>query len=61
MGEIKMVKPQEREPNKQEPVKRLYHQPELLVYGSIHEITKNFGPNGALDNGGGGGAGPKTA
>jgi hypothetical protein len=47
--------------NKQEPSKRVYQTPQLFIYGSIHEITRNVGPNGALDNGGGGGAGPKTA
>jgi hypothetical protein len=52
---------QETEKNNHEANKpRLYHTPELLVYGSIHEITRNLGPTGALDNGGGGGAGPKT-
>ena len=53
-------KSQGTETNKQEPAKLPYKTPELLVYGSIHEITRNVGPTGALDNGGGGGAGPKT-
>jgi hypothetical protein len=37
-----------------------YHKPELVVYGNIREITRNVGPKGADDNGGGAGAGPKT-
>jgi len=37
-----------------------YHKPEVIVYGNIREITRNTGPKGALDNGGGAAAGPKT-
>ena len=37
-----------------------YHKPELIFYGNIREITKNAGPKGALDGGGGAAAGPKT-
>lgn len=37
-----------------------YHKPELIVYGNIREITKNAGPKGNLDGGGGAAAGPKT-
>lgn len=37
-----------------------YHKPELLVYGNIRDITRNVGPKGADDNGGGAAAGPKT-
>ena len=55
------VKSAEIELNKEEPNRLPYQTPQLFVYGSIHEITRNLGPNGALDNGGGGGAGPKTA
>lgn len=56
-----MENTQGTEPNKHETAEpRPYHTPELLIYGSIHEITRNVGPNGALDAGGGGGAGPKT-
>lgn len=40
--------------------KRTYRPPELLIYGNIREITKNIGPKGADDNGGGAAAGPKT-
>ena len=38
-----------------------YHKPEVIVYGNIREITRNIGPKGDLDNGGGAAAGPKTA
>ena len=41
--------------------KKTYHKPEVIVYGNIREITKNVGPKGNLDNGGGAAAGPKTA
>ena len=45
----------------QEPqVKKQYHKPEVVVYGNIREITRNAGPKGALDGGGGAAAGPKT-
>ena len=54
------LKSEATELNKQEPDKRPYQTPELLIYGSIHEITRNVGPKGALDAGGGAGAGPKT-
>jgi hypothetical protein len=40
--------------------KKPYHRPEVIVYGNIREITRNTGPKGALDGGGGAGAGPKT-
>ena len=40
--------------------KKPYHRPEVIVYGNIREITKNTGPNGADDGGGGAAAGPKT-
>jgi hypothetical protein len=40
--------------------KKPYHQPEVIVYGNIREITKNAGPRGNLDGGGGAAAGPKT-
>jgi hypothetical protein len=41
--------------------KKPYHKPEVIVYGNIREITRNVGPKGNLDNGGGSAAGPKTA
>ena len=40
--------------------KKPYHQPEVVVYGNIREITKNTGPKGNVDGGGGAAAGPKT-
>ena len=40
--------------------KKTYRSPELLIYGDIREITKNVGPKGNLDGGGGAAAGPKT-
>ena len=40
--------------------KKPYHQPEVIVYGNIREITRNLGPKGNLDGGGGSAAGPKT-
>jgi hypothetical protein len=43
-----------------EKLKKQYHQPEVIVYGNIREITRNAGPKGDLDNGGGAAAGPKT-
>jgi hypothetical protein len=46
--------------NKQKPGKRPYQTPQLLIYGTIREITRNIGPKGALDGGGGAAAGPKT-
>jgi hypothetical protein len=40
--------------------KKPYHKPEVIVYGNIREITRNTGPKGNLDGGGGAAAGPKT-
>jgi hypothetical protein len=40
--------------------KKPYHKPEVIVYGNIREITRNAGPKGNLDGGGGSAAGPKT-
>jgi len=40
--------------------KKPYHKPAVIVYGDIREITRNAGSKGALDNGGGAAAGPKT-
>jgi hypothetical protein len=34
--------------------------PKLEVYGRARDITRNVGPSGNLDGGGGAGAGPKT-
>jgi hypothetical protein len=44
----------------QQETKKPYHKPEVIVYGNIREITRNVGSKGALDNGGGSAAGPKT-
>ena len=41
-------------------LKKPYHKPEVIVYGNIREITRNIGPKGDLDGGGGAAAGPKT-
>ena len=46
--------------NKENPKKLPYQTPQLFSYGNIREITRNMGPKGALDNGGGAAAGPKT-
>jgi hypothetical protein len=43
-----------------EQIKKPYHKPEVIVYGHIREITRNIGPKGDLDGGGGSAAGPKT-
>lgn len=40
--------------------KKPYHKPEVIVYGNIREVTRNLGPKGNLDGGGGAAAGPKT-
>ena len=41
-------------------IKKPYHKPEVIVYGNIREVTRNVGPKGDLDGGGGAAAGPKT-
>jgi hypothetical protein len=35
--------------------------PKLEIYGRARDITRNVGPRGISDNGGGGAAGPKTS
>lgn len=45
--------------NEQE-TRKPYHKPEVIVYGNIREITRNAGPKGNVDGGGGAAAGPKT-
>lgn len=50
----------ETEQNKKETGKRPYTTPQVFNYGDIREITKNIGPKGADDFGGGAAAGPKT-
>ena len=44
----------------QQETKKPYHKPEVIVYGNIRDITRNAGPKGDLDGGGGAAAGPKT-
>lgn len=53
-------RPNTESPEEQAETKKPYHKPELLVYGNIREVTRNVGPKGADDNGGGAAAGPKT-
>ncbi len=53
-------KPQTEEQDRGPRIKKPYHKPEVIVYGNIREITKNLGPKGDLDGGGGSAAGPKT-
>lgn len=53
----------ERKPEaagKEYETKKPYHKPEVIVYGDIREITRNTGPKGNDDGGGGAAAGPKT-
>jgi hypothetical protein len=45
---------------KEQEIKKPYHKPEVIVYGNIREVTRNAGPKGDLDGGGGAAAGPKT-
>jgi len=52
--------PETDTPGNTEEAKKPYHKPEVIVYGNIREITRNAGPKGALDGGGGSAAGPKT-
>lgn len=40
--------------------KKPYHKPAVIVYGNIREVTRNLGPKGNNDGGGGAAAGPKT-
>ena len=53
-------KPEPTEHGQRQETKKPYHKPEVIVYGNIREITRNVGPKGNLDGGGGAGAGPKT-
>lgn len=51
----------ERKPEAARPEhKKPYRKPQVIVYGNIREITRNAGPKGDLDGGGGAAAGPKT-
>lgn len=47
-------------PDKNDDSRKPYHKPELVTYGNIREITRNVGPKGVDDGGGGAAAGPKT-
>ena len=47
-------------PDREDEGRKPYHKPELVTYGNIREITRNTGPKGADDGGGGAAAGPKT-
>ncbi len=53
-------KPATEVENKGPQRKKPYHKPEVIIYGNIREITRNAGPKGNLDGGGGAAAGPKT-
>lgn len=53
-------KPETDQPPDPAQIKKPYRKPEVIVYGNIREITRNVGPKGALDGGGGAAAGPKT-
>lgn len=52
--------PETDQPVNPDETKKPYHKPEVIVYGNIREITRNAGPKGNLDGGGGSAAGPKT-
>jgi hypothetical protein len=41
-------------------IRKPYRKPQVIVYGNIREITRNAGPKGNIDGGGGSAAGPKT-
>jgi hypothetical protein len=53
-------RPNTQSPEEQAETRKPYHKPELLIYGNIRDITRNVGPKGAEDGGGGAAAGPKT-
>ncbi len=53
-------KPEPAAQTQEHEIKKQYHTPEVIVYGNIREITKNAGPKGNADGGGGAAAGPKT-
>lgn len=54
------LKPEPTPQTQEHETKKPYHQPQVTEFGNIREITKNIGPRGALDGGGGAAAGPKT-
>ena len=53
-------KPETAAQAEEQELKKPYHKPQVIVYGNIREITRNAGPKGNLDGGGGAAAGPKT-
>lgn len=53
-------KPEAAGQETEQETKKPYHKPAVIVYGNIREITRNAGPKGNLDGGGGAAAGPKT-
>lgn len=53
-------KPEADVQTQEQELKKPYHTPQVIVYGNIREITRNAGPKGNLDGGGGAAAGPKT-
>ena len=53
-------KPETHGQGNEQEIKKPYRKPGLIFYGNIREITRNVGPKGNLDGGGGAAAGPKT-
>lgn len=53
------INPENAKVNKTEE-KKPYCAPALFIYGNLRDITKNLGPLGNPDGGGGAAAGPKT-
>ena len=56
---MKSINPTDN-PGKEHEIKRVYHTPKLVIYGTLPDITRNVGPKGNVDGGGGAAAGPKT-
>jgi hypothetical protein len=54
------TRPNVDSPDKKDEGRKPYHQPQLVAYGNIRDVTRNIGPKGATDGGGGAAAGPKT-
>ena len=52
--------PNTQSPDENDETKKPYHKPELVAYGNIRDVTRNTGPKGNVDGGGGAAAGPKT-
>lgn len=53
-------KPQTAGQGDEQEIRKPYDKPEVIVYGNIREVTRNVGPKGNLDGGGGAAAGPKS-